>query len=373
MALSRLGDYIEIIDIRNSDEKFNADNVRGISTSKVFIKTKANLEGVSLKNYKIVNLNEFAYVADTSRRGDKIGLAFADTEPCIISSIYTVFKVKDEKKLLSRYLMMFFKRAEFDRYARFNSWGSARETFTWEDMCDIQIEIPTIEIQEKYVEVYDSLLENIKVFENELSDLKLVCDGFIEDLMKKYKMQQINSFLEIRADTNHDNKFGIEDVKGVSNEKKIIPTKANASNNDLSKFTIIRKNDFVYNPRNGVAVGLNLDDNEYIISWNNTAFYIKDEYKDILLPEYLFMFFCRTEWDRKVKYDSWGSSTEVYTFESLCETKIPVPSISIQSKIVDIYHSFNERKNFIETLKQKISNICPILIRGAVKEAKGGN
>ena len=154
MALIRLGDYIELVDERNKDEIYSESDVRGISTSKAFIETKANLNGVNLSGYKIVRQYEFAYVADTSRRGEKIALAYADEKPCIISSNYTVFKVKDDTKLLPRYLMMFFNRPEFDRYARFNSWGSARETFSWEDFCDIKLNLPSIDIQRKYVAIY---------------------------------------------------------------------------------------------------------------------------------------------------------------------------------------------------------------------------
>ncbi|MES3518818.1 restriction endonuclease subunit S [Mycoplasmoides gallisepticum] len=149
MGLTKLGNYIEQTDIRNYDLKFGEEDVKGISTTKQFIDTKADLLRVSLKSYKVIGQNEFVYVADTSRRGDKIGLAYCENKPCIVSSIYTSFRIKEESKLLPRFLMMFFNRSEFDRYARFNSWGSARETFTWEDMCNIELDLPPIEIQKK--------------------------------------------------------------------------------------------------------------------------------------------------------------------------------------------------------------------------------
>ena len=113
------------------------------------------MDGISLSGYKIVYPLCFAYVADTSRRGDKISLAFNDTDEVIlVSSITTVFRVKPKVELLPRYLYMYFNRPEFDRYSRFNSWGSAREAFGWEDMCDIEIDIPSIEVQQKVVDVY---------------------------------------------------------------------------------------------------------------------------------------------------------------------------------------------------------------------------
>ena len=117
-----LGELIEQTDLRNSDNKFTEDDVKGISTEKKFISTKANLDGVSLSSYKIVLPREFVYVADTSRRGDKIALALNDSEKgYLISSIYTTFRSKDENILLPEYLYLLLSRTEFDRYARFNS------------------------------------------------------------------------------------------------------------------------------------------------------------------------------------------------------------------------------------------------------------
>ena len=290
MGLTRLGNFIEQTDTRNDDSTFGENYVKGISTTKQFIETKADLLGVSLKSYKVIRPNEFVYVADTSRRGDKIGLAYCENKPCIVSSIYTSFKVKDESKLLPRFLMMFFNRSEFDRYARFNSWGSARETFTWEDMCDIELDLPSIEIQRKYVAIYEGLLANLHSYENKLEELKLVCDGYVEDLRMKYPLQEIKNYIKLISRNNDNHLLGIEDVLGVSNEKTIVPTKSNVSISDLPKFTIVKFNDFIYNPRNGVAIGLNKCKEDKLISFNNTSFIVES---NDLLPDYLFIFFCR--------------------------------------------------------------------------------
>ena len=184
MALSKykLGELIELRDERNSDCKFTLEDVKGISTGKEFIETKANMDGVSLDSYKVVNPQEFAYVADTSRRGEKIAVAFnIEKKSVLISSIYTVFRVSRKDILLSDYLFMYFNRPEFDRYARFNSWGSARETFDWDTMCDIDIDLPDLPTQQKYVDIYKAMVANQQSYERGLEDLKLVCDAYIED------------------------------------------------------------------------------------------------------------------------------------------------------------------------------------------------
>ena len=138
-----LGRCIEARDERNTAGKYTLDDVRGISTDKTFIPTKANMSGVSLTSYKVVDPSGFVYVADTSRRGGKIALAHNDKgQPLLVSSVYTVFRVAEG--LLPEYLYLLLGREEFDRYARFNSWGSARETFDWAELCRVRIPLPPI-------------------------------------------------------------------------------------------------------------------------------------------------------------------------------------------------------------------------------------
>lgn len=368
MALNkyRVGDLIELCNETNNDLTYSLEDVKGISIKKIFIETKADMQGVSLKPYLLVRPDSFAYVTVTSRNGEKITLAHNTTDKTyIVSSSYIVFKVKDNSILDSNYLFIYFNRPEFDRYSRFDSWGSAREVFSWESMCDIEIVLPDLATQEKYVKVYLSMLENQRNYERGLDDLKLVCDGYIEELRRKMQCEEISPHLRIRREQNVYLKFNDEDVLGVSQTKEIIETKSDTKGDDISKFTVIHPDDFVYNPRNGIAVGLNKKD--AIISWNNTAFYISD---NTIIPEYLMMWLSRKEWDRKVKVDSWGSSTEVYSFESLGSTQIPIPNKNIQQSIVNIYKCYQKRKEINEKLKQQIKDICPILIKGSIEEAR---
>ena len=182
----KLGDLIQLCDARNDDLQYGIEDVKGISIQKIFIETKADMTGVSLKPYYLVQPDDFAYVTVTSRNGEKITLAHNTTDNTyIVSSSYVVFSVKDTELLLSDYLFMFFNRSEFDRYSRFNSWGSARETFSWEDMCDMEVDLPPLPIQQKYVDIYNAMIVNQQSYERGLEDLKLVCDAYIDDLRKK--------------------------------------------------------------------------------------------------------------------------------------------------------------------------------------------
>lgn len=157
----RLGDYIRQVDVRNRD--LAVDNLLGLSISKQFIPSIANTIGTDMANYKIVQPRQFGYVPVTSRNGDKITIAiYEGDKPCIISQAYIVFEVTDSEKLLPEYLMMWFRRPEFDRYARFKSHGSAREVFEWEEMCEVMLPVPPIEEQRKIVAEYQTIERRIE-------------------------------------------------------------------------------------------------------------------------------------------------------------------------------------------------------------------
>ena len=157
----KLGDFIRIVDERNKDNSIG--RLLGVSIEKKFIESIANTIGTDMSVYKIVKQNQFAYGPVTSRNGDKISIALLKEEKCIISSSYTVFEIIDKEKLMPEYLMLWFKRPEFDRYARFHSHGSAREIFDWEEMCNVELPVPEIKEQKKIVNAYNAIERRISV------------------------------------------------------------------------------------------------------------------------------------------------------------------------------------------------------------------
>ena len=160
----KLGAYIRPVDERNSDGSLGEDNLYGISVTKDFIVSHANLVGVTFDSYKVVAPRQFAYIPDTSRRGDKIAISLNMTgEKIIVSSICTVFEIIDETKLLPEYLKLWFMRPEFDRYARFMSNGSAREVFDWDCMCGVELPVPTLLKQKKIVRDYQVITDRIEL------------------------------------------------------------------------------------------------------------------------------------------------------------------------------------------------------------------
>lgn len=159
----KLGDYIREIDVRNKE--LRVTRLLGVSNEKYFIPSIANIVGTDLSNYKIVKRNQFAFGTVTSRNGDKLSIAILKEDKCIVSSSYVVFEVIDESKLNPDYLMMWLRREEFDRYARFMSHGSVRELFGWDKLCDVELPIPDIGEQLKYVNDYESIQNAIKIKE----------------------------------------------------------------------------------------------------------------------------------------------------------------------------------------------------------------
>ena len=373
MALKKvkLGDLLELCDERNSDLKYDLSDVRGISIKKVFIDTKADMEGVSLKPYILVKPDSFAYVTVTSRNGEKITIAHNDTkETFIVSSSYVVFKVKRTDLILSEYLFMYFNRTEFDRYSRFNSWGSARETFSWQEMCDIDIELPPIDVQKKYVDIYLAMLANQRAYEQGLDDLKLVCDAYIEDLRRKMPSEEIGEYL-ILSDRRNDLNLSVDFVRGLATSKEMIETKADMDGVKLDNYKVVLPTQIAYvsdtsRRADKMSLGYNNTETPVLVSSISIVFGTNTDY---LLPDYLMLFLTRSEFDRYARFNSWGTARETFSWEEMCSVKIPIPPIEVQKSIAELYKVYNQRKEINEKLKAQIKDICPILIKGSLQSA----
>lgn len=373
MALTKykLGELIQYCDERNSKGEYSLKDVKGISIQKCFIETKANMENVSLSPYILVKPDCFAYVTVTSRNGEKITIAHnKSSETYIVSSSYVVFEVKDTHLLCPDYLFMYFNRPEFDRYARFNSWGSARETFDWDTMCDIDIELPDITVQQHYVRIYQSMVANQQSYENGLEDLKLTTDALIDEIKHSAIKKPVS---ELLAEVDERNSTGsITNVQGINITKQFMSSVANINGVDLKKYKVVRKGQFAYSGmqtgRDGcIRIALYQGDDPIIISPAYTVLQVKDQ---AVLPEYIMIWFSRAESDRLGWFMSDASIRSNLDLDRFYETEIPVPDKKIQNAIVEIYKAYITRRSIVEKLKAQIKNICPILIRGSLEEGK---
>ena len=361
----KLGELLGLCDDRNADNLYSLSDVKGISIKKEFIETKADMAGVSLSPYILVKPDSFAYVTVTSRNGEKITLAHnTSRDTYIVSSSYVVFRVTKPELLLSDYLFMFFNRPEFDRYSRFNSWGSARETFSWEDFCDIDITLPSIEQQRKYVDVYLALQNNLAAYQSKVDELKLVCDGYIEDLRRKMGCEKIGTY--IRECNERNETLSVLEVQGVESSGNFSETRANTIGLDFHNYKIVKPNQFAYNPsRINLGSIAMREETKCIVS----PMYIVFEVIDCknLIPDYLILWLTRSEFFRSTLFYASGSVRDTFGFSEMKEVAIPIPDISVQREIVNIHKCHIERQRIATQLKEQLNNLCPILIKGSLE------
>lgn len=292
-------------------------------------------------------------------------------EKAICSSLYEVFYVMRKDIVLPEYLNMFIKRDEFARKCWFEAIGSARNYFRVANLSQFEIDLPPLPIQQKYVDVYNAMFANQQSYERGLEDLKLVCDAYIENLRHKLPCETIGKYI---SEYNVRNEVGmpLNSVRGIATSKEFIDTKANMDGVSLDNYKIVEPEMIAFisdTSRRGdkISLSLNQSNESYLVSSISTV--IRTD-KDKLLPKYLFLFFARNEFDRYARYNSWGSARETFDWEEMCDVRIPVPDIKIQRDIVNIFEAYNIRKEINEKLKTQIKDICPILIKGSIEEAR---
>lgn len=368
----RLGDYIRRSTVNNRNLQYGDDLIVGVNNTGVFTTPKGSTNGVNLKPYKIVETGAFVY---NPTRLDLGSIAYRTEGLCIVSHLYMVFYLTDEgKKIIDpQWLFIYFRRKEFQREVTFRNFGSQRPEFNFEDMSDIVILLPPIDIQQKYVAVYNAMLANQQSYERGLEDLKLTCDAYIDQLRSKYPLQKLGTLISVCEEKNEGLQYGIDDVKGVSIEKEFIDTKANMEGVSLRPYAVIKPDEFAYvtvTSRNGGKISLahNNTQHTYICSSSYVVFAVTDT--DTLLPSYLAMLFRRGEFDRYARFHSWGSARETFDWDEMCDVRIPIPPIEMQQDIVNVYESYLTRKKINEKLKTQIKDLCPILIKGSIEEAQ---
>lgn len=363
----RLGDYIERSTNNNKDLEYGEDLIVGVNSQGVFAVPKGSTEGVNLKPYKIVNDGAFVYNPTRLELGS---IAYRTEGLCIVSHLYMVFYLTDEgKKIIDpMWLYIYFRRSEFCREVTFRNFGSQRPEFNFNDMSDIIVPLPDIKIQRKYVKIYNAMLANQQSYERGLEDLKLVCDAYIEDLRREIPCEAIGPYIETIKESNVDGKY--THVQGVESSGSFIDTRANMQGVDIRKYTIVRKGDIAYNPSriNIGSIAMYSDEIPCIVSPMYSVFKIINTEK--VLPEYLMLWFGRIEFQRYTWYYAAGSVRDTFDFNLMQEVKIPLPTKGIQEDIVNILKVYNIRKDINEKLKSQIKDICPVLIKGSIEEAR---
>ena len=373
MALTKytLGELLVRNAENNENLHYGVSDVRGVLNTKGISNTKADLNGRDLKKFLVVRPDGFVF---NHRVHDKLGLGYNTTEETyIFTNDYVAFYVNPKVKetiLLPEYLYIWFLRPEFDRYMLFKTYGSATLFFSWDNMCELEIELPDITIQRKFVDIYKSMVANQQSYENGLEDLKLTTEVLIDEIKHSAMKKPVGDLL---AEVDERNTTGsVTNVQGINITKQFMPSVANINGVDLKKYKVVRKGQFAYSGmqtgRDGcIRIALYQGDDPIIISPAYTVLQVKDQ---AVLPEYIMIWFSRAESDRLGWFMSDASIRSNLDLDRFYETEIPVPDTKIQSAIVEIYKAYITRRSIVEKLKAQIKDICPILIRGSLEEGK---
>lgn len=368
MALTkiRLGDFIQRSTINNHDLKYGADLISGVNTEGIFTSPKGNPLNVDLKPYKIVHNGAFVYNPTRLNLGS---IAYRTDGLCIVSHLYMVFYLNDEgKKLINpKWLYMYFRRKEFFREVTFRNFGSQRPEFNFNDLSDLVIPIPPLAIQQKYVDVYQAMLANQQSYEQGLEDLNMACEALLEKYKRSVPRTSLGNLIS-EVDVRNDS-GKIESVQGVNKDKQFIPSVTSSSN--ILKYKIVSTGQFAVNLMHvgrDVAIPVAMNSGKpIIVSPAYTVFEVKD--KEIL-PEFVLMWLSRAETNRFAWFMSDTNVRSGMEKTRFYEIGIPMPTLMQQKSLIEIFQAMDLRKHINERLKERIKNICPILIKGSLDEGR---
>lgn len=350
-----LGNHIRLIDTRNRESI--ADRVLGINIDKFFMPSVANVIGTDLSKYKLITKGKFACNPMHVGRDERLPVALYDEEkPAIVSPAYFMFGVIDNSILNEDYLMMWFRRPEFDRICWLHTDGSVRGGITWDDICRLELPIPPIENQLEIVNSYKAITERIalkqKINDNLAATIQTIFLSCKQsDTFKTYL--PLNELVKTVNFRNKDNVYGIDDLMGVSLTKEFIKSPANTISLDVSNYKIVKPFQFACNLMHvgrdkKVAVGMLTDADNVIISPAFTVFEIINN--NVILPEVLVSWFSQSFFDNEVSYLASEGIRDGIKWDTFAQIPIFIPEFEIQTKIQNIYKNIQQNKLEISTL-----------------------
>lgn len=367
MALTKyiIGQFFELFNQACNIPDLSPYDVSGVNSDKEFFEPSRQV-GLDTSKYKLVPNGYFACNLMHVGRDCVLPIALNHSgKNKIVSPAYTVFRIKENDVLLTEYFFLFLKSAERDRYFWFHTDASVRDGMSWNDFCSLEVDLPDITIQRKYVDVYNAMLANQRSCECGLEDLKTICTVYIEALRRKGNLKRIGDYIRPYNEKNVDGTITLE--QGINIEKQFITPQR--SNSNLAGRKIVRKGMFAYctqlNNEN-VAIAYRTDE-DCVVSSVYDVFEIIDNSQ--LAPEYLMLWLIRPEFGRFVYWASEGSAYEFLSYNNLADYLIPVPDIKVQQEIVNIYNTYALRREINEQLKRQIKDMCPVLIKGSIEEA----
>lgn len=362
------GELIELCFIRNSDGKYKEDSTIGVNIDKEIRVMRGDAASKDLKTFYVVKPDFFVYNPRGSR---KLGLGYNDSNNTYITTFNNmVFRIKDEVReiVLPKYLFMYLSRQEWDRKVEFSSWGSSTEVFSWATFCETTVLLPSVSVQQKYIDVYNAMLANRRSYESGLEDLNTAISACIDEFKHTAPRVAVSTLLK-EVDVRNSDGI-ITNVQGINIKKDFMPSVANLSDTDLSKYKVINKNQFAYSAMQTgrdecIRIALYHKDEPVIIS---PAYSVLQAKRDTALAEYIMLWFSRSESDRYGWFISDSSIRASLELARFYEIEIPLPSLEQQRAVVNFYNARHLIQRNIVTLGNMIKDLCPILIKGSLEE-----
>lgn len=356
----RIGDYVSEYNVLNTDNKIKI--VKSVSVFKEFRDTGAKVDKNELRKYKIVLPGMMSYVQTTKNEKCFACCVNHFDYPIVVTSVNKVLSSNNPEILNIDYLFLILSRNEFDRFAIFNSWGSAREVFQWEDLMNVQIPLPSIEVQKELVEVYNGLKTIAEQNEALIEPITKACEAFIIDCKNRFPEVALGELIEECLDRNKKLFFNSNCARGVYCDGTFGETKANLSGSNLGLYKIVNNGDFAYSNRINIgSIALN-NDRTVIISPSYTVFRITS---DKLLKKFLFLLFRRKEFLRSTLFYAFGTIKDDFSYERMAEVKIPLPPIKVQQSIINVFECLEQSKKIAAEAREKLKNLCPALVQRA--------
>ena len=326
------------------------------------------MNGVDLTPYKIVSNGDFVY---NPSRFDLGSIAYRTEGLCIVSHLYQIFRLneKGKEKIDPIWLFIYLRRKEFRREVTFRNFGSQRPEFNFNDLSEIELPLPSIEQQRKYVDVYLALQNNLATYQSKVDELKLVCDGYLDKLKVESKKLKVGDLMETVDKRNSE--LAYTGVQGININKVFFPTVANIDEGSTRNYKVVEQNQLAFSGMQTgrdmcIRIALNGESQPVIVSPAYTVLKIKDE--NVVLAHYIMLWFSRKQIDRYGWFASDASIRSNLDLERFFDMDIPIPNISVQREIVNIHKCYIERQRIAEALKEQLKNICPVLIRGSLLE-----
>lgn len=361
----RLGDYIAPRNERNTDLRYGAELIEGVNSNGEFQPTKASTDGINMQPYKAVWPGDFVYNPSRLNIGS---LSYRQAGMCIVSHLYVVFYIREEKKseLIPEYLWMYFRRNEFLRMVDYFNYGSQRAEFNIHDISEFIIPLPSPEMQKELVATWKGLRDMKEQNEAMAAPLMQLCQSRLQELKHKYPLTEIGPYISRIDRRNTDNRVKV--VKSVSVKKEFNDTNAKVDKNNLGNYKIVEDGQISFVQTTGnekcLCAAVNHFGYPIVVTSVNEVFETDCNH---LLVDYLHLYFRRKEFDRYARFHSWGSARETFDWEDMCRVAIPLPSIEEQQAIVNIYRCAAECKRIAEEADKLSREICPALMQKAIR------